>query len=64
MSVWLPFHPLTSQHEGKCKFFHVGKGNAHFKYSMDGTLLDEVIEERDSGVTVTESFKEVASSAV
>ena len=41
----------------KCKVLHVGKNNLKHQYSMGGLPLDHVTEEKDLGVTVTESFK-------
>ena len=41
----------------KCKVLHVGKNNIKHQYSMGGNPLDNVSEEKDLGITVTESFK-------
>ena len=41
----------------KCKVLHVGKNNLKHQYCMGGLPLNHVIEEKDLGVTVTESFK-------
>jgi hypothetical protein len=39
----------------KCKVIHFGKKNPNFSYTMEGTLLEEVTEERDIGITVTDN---------
>ena len=41
----------------KGKVLHVGKNNIKHQYSMGGNPLDNVSEEKDLGITVTESFK-------
>ena len=41
----------------KCKDLHVGRNNPNVQYFMDGIPLENVTEEKDLGVTVTESFK-------
>ena len=41
----------------KCKVLHVGRNNPNVQYVMDGTPLENVTEEKDLGITVTESFK-------
>jgi hypothetical protein len=41
----------------KCKVMHFGKKNPKFSYTMEGTLLEEVTEERDIGITVTGNLK-------
>ena len=39
------------------KVLHFDRGNSNFNYSMDGVVLDEVTEEPNSGVMVTQFFK-------
>ena len=41
----------------KCKVLHVGRNNPNVQYVMDGIPLENVTEEKDLGITVTESFK-------
>jgi hypothetical protein len=41
----------------KCKVMHFGKRNPKFDYQMDGVRLEEVEEERDIGVTVSNTLK-------
>ena len=42
---------------GKCKIFHVGRNNINFSYSMQGTPLEEVSQERDIGVIISHNLK-------
>ena len=42
---------------GKCKVLHVGKKNKEFDYTMKGTKLGKVSEEKDIGVVVHSSLK-------
>jgi hypothetical protein len=41
----------------KCKVMHFGKKNPKFNYTMEGKQLEEVTEERDIGITVTDHLK-------
>jgi len=41
----------------KCKIMHVGHNNPGYQYTMAGTVLEEVEEEKDVGVTVHRSLK-------
>jgi Reverse transcriptase (RNA-dependent DNA polymerase)/Endonuclease-reverse transcriptase len=41
----------------KCKVMHFGKKNPKFAYTMEGVQLDDVTEERDIGITVTDNLK-------
>jgi hypothetical protein len=41
----------------KCKVMHFGKGNVHQVYSMGGTKLQSVVEEKDLGVWISEDMK-------
>ena len=41
----------------KCKIMHVGRNNPQFEYSMGGTTLRAVEEEKDIGVTIHNSLK-------
>ena len=41
----------------KCKVMHLGPGNMLWKYSMGGRHLDEVSEERDLGVIISNDLK-------
>jgi hypothetical protein len=41
----------------KCKVMHLGKRNPKFDYEMDGVRLEEVEEERDIGVMVSNTLK-------
>jgi myo-inositol-hexaphosphate 3-phosphohydrolase len=41
----------------KCKVMHIGNNNGKAKYEMNGKLLEEVIEDRDHGVTMRNDMK-------
>ena len=41
----------------KCKVLHLGLSNPMFSYTMDGTLLDEVSEEKNLGVIIDKDLK-------
>jgi len=41
----------------KCKVLHCGHNNQHFEYTMNGTKLESVEEERDIGVTMSSCLK-------
>ena len=41
----------------KCKVMHVGHGNVKATYSMNGIVLNEVVNERDLGVIVENNLK-------
>ena len=47
----------------KCKVLHVGRNNPNVQYVMDGIPLENVTEEKDLGMTVTESLN-LANNAV
>ena len=42
---------------GKCKSLHIGKKNKHRIYEMNGQQLDQVKEEKDSGVLIDDELK-------
>jgi len=37
----------------KCKGLHIGSGNQHFSYYMDGHEVEKCTEEKDLGVIIT-----------
>jgi hypothetical protein len=41
----------------KCKIVHVGRNNVQAKYSIKGTYLKKVTEEKDLGVIISEDLK-------
>ena len=41
----------------KCKFLHIGRNSLHYNYSLDGTALEEVSEERDLGIIMDSELK-------
>ena len=41
----------------KCKVMHFGRRNAGYSYQLDTRILDEVIEEKDIGITITSDLK-------
>ena len=41
----------------KCKVMHFGKNNPKETYTMNGIILQEVVEERDLGVIVQNDLK-------
>ncbi len=41
----------------KCQVMHVGLWNTGHVYSMDGTILKTTVEDRDIGVSVSNSLK-------
>ena len=41
----------------KCKVMHYGKKNQRYLYHMDGNLLDEVKEQKDLGVMISNDLK-------
>jgi hypothetical protein len=41
----------------KCKVMHFGAANPKHQYSMGGHILDEITEEKDVGVTVSNNLK-------
>jgi hypothetical protein len=41
----------------KCKVTHVGNNNGKTRYVMNGKLLEEVIEEKDLGVSMQNDLK-------
>lgn len=57
-----------SFNELKCKIMHVGKNNPNYSYHMGGyapagTILKEVLEEKDIGVIISNSLKPYAQCA-
>ena len=38
---------------GKCKCLHSGLGNEYVQYTMDGTVLNTTIKEKDLGLPVS-----------
>ena len=42
---------------GKCKCLHTGYGNKDAHYSMDGSVLNSTIKEKDLGLTVSADMK-------
>ena len=45
---------------GKCKVMHLGANNGRSQYTMGGQVLQQIDEERDIGVTVTNNMKPAA----
>ena len=41
----------------KCKSLHIGFNNIHYNYSMDGEILQEVQEETDLGIIISNDLK-------
>ena len=41
----------------KCKVMHSGRRNAGYSYQLDTRILDEVMEEKDLGITITSDLK-------
>jgi ribonuclease P/MRP protein subunit RPP40 len=41
----------------KCKVMHLGKNNCKEVYKLDGVILDEVREERDLGIIISDNLK-------
>ena len=43
--------------EDKCHALHVGRTNARYQYSMGGTVLESVSQEKDVGIIISENLK-------
>ena len=43
--------------EDKCHVLHVGRTNARYQYSMGGTVLESVSQEKDVGIIISENLK-------
>jgi len=41
----------------KCKVMHLGRNNTRFHYVIDSHLLEEVSEEKDLGVFISDNLK-------
>ena len=41
----------------KCNVMHLGRNNEKAEYEIDGTKLDEIVEERDLGVIIQKDLK-------
>ena len=42
---------------GKCKYLHIGPGNASMNYEMGWTILSTTVKEKDLGVTMNANMK-------
>ena len=43
--------------DDKCKVLHIGSNNQFTKYTMNGSELSKVNQEKDLGVTISNDFK-------
>ena len=47
----------------KCKLMHIGPKNKQYEYSMNNTVLETTVEERDLGVVMSATLKQCCGAA-